>query len=426
MAIAQSFSKFDVDVPIRPFSEIEHEEMRWLWLNRIPLGGITVLAGDPGLGKSLVTTYITARVSRGDQWPERNAGRAPEGSVILVQAEDSPSQVIRQRLTAAGADLSKVYILDDIDRLAEAVRTTTDVRLVIIDPISAYFIGANIRPDLQSLKQMAEKRGLAVILISHLNKTTSQKALFRISGSVGITGISRATWIMVRDPRAPHRRLILPTKYNLGPGGTGLAFAIVDGVVDWDPEPFPVSDADLLIAEGPPRPTKLERAEQWLSQKLKPRMSTVFDDDDMRVVYGPASAAVATLMRDAPKEGLGWRTVEQAKRRLGINAVRTGGVAGDGEWWWFLPDPLSPQDDDEDPAGLDDVADLATPPAEAAASTPEGTNPPVGSSAKKGRPRRPRQMTVEEVMAKMKAINAASKRPPNNDLDTHGPGVQQT
>jgi len=49
-------------VLIEPLSKIEAKAIRWLWPNRIPAGKLTIIAGDPGLGKSLLTLDLAARV----------------------------------------------------------------------------------------------------------------------------------------------------------------------------------------------------------------------------------------------------------------------------------------------------------------------------------------------------------------------------
>ena len=122
------------------------------------LGKLTLFAGDPGLGKSFVTLDIAAHVTRGKNWPDSEKGSGEPSSVIVLSAEDDPADTIRPRLEAGGADLSKVHILQAVRRdkpnggsklepfslendllsLQDAVVSLGDVRLVVIDPISAY------------------------------------------------------------------------------------------------------------------------------------------------------------------------------------------------------------------------------------------------------------------------------------------------
>jgi hypothetical protein len=88
-------------------SEVEAEDVEWLWDNRIPMGKLSMIAGDPGLGKSFLTLYICSIVSRGDRFPDIESP-IESGSAILLSAEDGLADTIRPRLDAAGADTSKI------------------------------------------------------------------------------------------------------------------------------------------------------------------------------------------------------------------------------------------------------------------------------------------------------------------------------
>lgn len=80
-----------------------------------------MLAGNPGLGKSQIATSIAAIVSIGGIWPVDNI-RCEPGNVVILSAEDDAEDTIRPRLEAAGADLSRVIILNGVlrERTAEA------------------------------------------------------------------------------------------------------------------------------------------------------------------------------------------------------------------------------------------------------------------------------------------------------------------
>ncbi len=84
-------------------SDVEPKPVHWLWQNKIALGKLTLMSGDPGLGKSLVTTAIATAVSLGARWPV-GSDHAPRGSVVMLSAEDAVDDTIRPRLDAAGAD----------------------------------------------------------------------------------------------------------------------------------------------------------------------------------------------------------------------------------------------------------------------------------------------------------------------------------
>ena len=53
----------------RKFSEIQAKPISWLWDKQIAKGKITIISGDPGLGKSQITAYMASVVSKGGEWP---------------------------------------------------------------------------------------------------------------------------------------------------------------------------------------------------------------------------------------------------------------------------------------------------------------------------------------------------------------------
>src|SRR5215472_3270471 len=129
-------------------SEVEPTPVTWLWKGRIPLGKITMLDGDPGLGKSLVTLDLAARVSTGREMPDGSRGL--RGGVVLATGEDGLADTVRPRLDAAGADVSRIVDISftnsdktqllrvsDVSKIEEAIRRVEAV-LVVIDPIPAF------------------------------------------------------------------------------------------------------------------------------------------------------------------------------------------------------------------------------------------------------------------------------------------------
>ena len=141
---------------MRRASEIQPLPVEWLWEPRLPLGMLSLFAGDPKLGKSFVTTALAASVSRGAPLPPDNRPTEP-GSVIIMSAEDDPARTIVPRLKSAGADLRQIHTLEavifedgtealprlrgDIDRIEQAASRIGDCRLIVVDPVSAYLGG---------------------------------------------------------------------------------------------------------------------------------------------------------------------------------------------------------------------------------------------------------------------------------------------
>src|SRR5262249_11635505 len=83
---ADAFDENDTPILI-DFKDIQARDVEWLWDHKIARGALTVLASDPGLGKSTMLCDLAARMSRHDAWPDK--GRAPLGNVMFLSAEDN-------------------------------------------------------------------------------------------------------------------------------------------------------------------------------------------------------------------------------------------------------------------------------------------------------------------------------------------------
>jgi hypothetical protein len=329
-------------------STVKPERISWLWPARIPFGKLTILDGDPGLGKSVLTLDLAARVSRGLAMPfeEREPGEDRESAgVVLLSAEDGLEDTIRPRLDAAGADVERVLALDkipdgtgfrlpvlpdDIRDLKDAVQRMV-AKLVIIDPIMAYLgpdtnshRDQDVRRALHPLADTAQETGAAVLVIRHLNKATGGNPLYRGGGSIGIIGAARAGMLVARDPDNVDRRVLASTKCNLAKLPASLSFdlsAADSGAlrVGWI---GPCAHtADSLLAA--PRDEEERGAVQEAVEVL-------------RAVLANGSRPANEVECEARKAGISKRTLDRAKAALGVKAKLTG-FGSEGEWRWSLP-----------------------------------------------------------------------------------------
>jgi hypothetical protein len=94
-------------------ADVMPEPVEWLWPGRIALGKLTLIAGEAGLGKSQVSIAMAAAVTTGGEWP-CSEGRAPQGHVVILSAEDGAADTVVPRLMAAGADLHRVQIVSAV------------------------------------------------------------------------------------------------------------------------------------------------------------------------------------------------------------------------------------------------------------------------------------------------------------------------
>jgi putative DNA primase/helicase len=236
----------------KSFSEIETKHISWLWQQRIPRGKLHLYDGHPGLGKSLVTLDLIARVSRGDAMPDGTPGVA--GAAILISAEDDASDTNKPRLEAAGAQLANIFDLStvryrnqdgdideypfsiprDIPILEQEIERVGAV-LVILDPFMAILDAGlkarddqDVRQALMPLARMAERTNVAVGLVRHLNKGNSDNALLRGAGSMGIIGAARSSMIIAEDPDNAEQRVLAMTKSNLAKRAENLTYRIAE------------------------------------------------------------------------------------------------------------------------------------------------------------------------------------------------------
>ena len=339
-------------------ADVTPKPVDWLWPGRIPLGKITLIAGEPGQGKSSVSMDIASRVTTGAQWPDGQANQAAPvlmakpGSVVLLTAEDDIEDTIRPRLDAAGADVRQVTALKgieyetgkrrcfnlehDLSALEQAIQARPDCRLVVIDPVSSYLgkndshVNAEMRGLLEPLTDLAARHCVAVVIITHLAKGQNRKAINAVIGSIAFVGLARASWMVVADRNDKERRLFLPIKNSLTKDQGGLAFRIVDrqvhgqtvGAVEWEPGTVDLSADEALSDEPAKRGSPaVDECCHWLLDKFQGGAKLPAEE-----IYEEGQGAFCFSRS----------TIKNAKTKLGIIATKEG-FGDSGRWVWALP-----------------------------------------------------------------------------------------
>lgn len=330
-------------------SEVEAEPIEWLWDRRIPLGELTILDGDPGLGKSTVLTALTAHVTTGRGLPGHQ-GDPVKGGAVYVTTEDSPSRTIRPRLEAAGAALGRVLLIpsvadenddprplmlpDDISLLEQAVRQM-EARLVVVDPLMAHLGSSvnahkdsDVRRALAPLADLAHRLGCAVVVVRHLNKSGRTAAIYRGGGSIGIIGAARVGLLLAEHPEQEDVRVLAPVKNNLAVFPPSLSLALEQAPdhdvarVEWL-DTCDLTADELLQGDSPGRPDdKRQEARDFLNEILSD---------------GPVPAR--EVKDEADEKGIATMTLRRAKEALNIEKEKDG---FQGEWMWTLPDEEAP------------------------------------------------------------------------------------
>jgi len=276
-------------------SAITPEVLTWLWPNRIPFGKLTLFAGHPGIGKGMCTMYVAACASTASGWADQPNTNAPIESLI-ISSEDSPGDTLVPRLMAAAADMDKVTIFEtmktekgekafgldvDLPALHDALASNPNIKLVVIDPIMNHLGGlkGNIEQELRAaltpLAKLAEKFSVAVILVTHFNKSIGQESIQRVGGAMGMVGAVRVAWTFTEDPEDGSRKM-LPLKANIAPDTGGLVYEIVSANVEINGQSQSIGhivfkntthssiDSSLKNTVGNAPKTKLLEAQEWL------------------------------------------------------------------------------------------------------------------------------------------------------------------
>jgi len=232
------------DIKVVSCDEVEMMPVEWLWHTYIPKGEITLLEGNPGLGKSQIVCDIAARVSQGWLLPPNELGVKVKdsGNVLMLCAEDTLNKTIIPRLTAVNANMSHIKVIssgvkpltfpDDIDTV-EQLCFEFDTDLLVIDPIMAFinqkidtYSDHSTRLCLARLKEFAERTNISIIALRHLNKKTGDIAIYRGGGSIAFTATSRSVLIVGKHPEEENVFVLACNKNNLAKLPQSLTYEI--------------------------------------------------------------------------------------------------------------------------------------------------------------------------------------------------------
>lgn len=320
----------ETEVKLIMMSEVPAEKVSWLWYPYIPFGKITIVQGDPGDGKTTFILAVTALLTTGRPMPESDIPTEPI-TVIYQTAEDGLSDTIKPRLVKAGADCTKVAVIDESNqplslsdgRLEKAIKQI-NAKLLILDPLQAY-LGENIdmhranevRPTFKQLAGIAERTGCAIVIIGHMNKMNGTKGLYRGLGSIDIAAAARSVLLVGRCRDSPSIRVMAHLKSSLAPEGKSIGFELDEltgfrWVGYYDITADELLSCNHKIEEGQ---TKQAQAEMMLYEILR-----------------NGAVPCSDIYAGMAKQNISRRTAENAKKSIGAKSYKQGSC-----WYWILP-----------------------------------------------------------------------------------------
>lgn len=306
--------------------DVKRESVEWLWQNRIPSNKVSIIEGDPDVGKSFLTLQIACNVTLGKPLPGDQGDYEP-AKVLLLTAEDGVADTIKPRLEDMGADVKRVRQLagvkdkegneqhfslkNDLSMVEQVLADDGGYKLLIIDPLNAYMGGvdthkdSDVRTVLTPLKTLAERHGIAIICVRHLTKSPRENAKHRGQGSIGFIGAARTAYLVGINPRNKSQSVIACVKNNIAKKLPALAFEITQsGKFEWKGE-VPNLDADALLGaqtkDGDGDKSAVDEAKAILHEIL---------------AGGPKP--IKQAMKEAKDAGIAPRTLRRAREEMNI------------------------------------------------------------------------------------------------------------
>lgn len=329
------------------FSGVETEKIDWLWYPYVPLGRLTILGGDPGAGKSFITTAIASALSRGDSLPGEKVGIRSPMVTLLLSAEDDPGDTIKPRLTNLFADQTKIFVFTEdivLDKeglvaLEEMVRSV-GATLLVVDPIVAY-LGAKmdmnraneVRPIMRGLARIARSLNIAVIVVRHNRKVSAGgkegKAIYAGSGSIDFTASVRSE--LAVEMAKNGSKYMNHIKANSGKLGPSIRYDIIEladttGRFEWGE----IVNSNVFGSGAKTISKKFKNEREvrlWLHDYLSQKPS-----GDLSKNISAAAAAI----------GYSQTRIDHVKKGIAIS------VKAGSEWIWKLDPNARLEDDNED------------------------------------------------------------------------------
>ncbi len=224
-----------------PIEDVEEEAVEWIWYPYLARGELTILEGDPGLGKSYLAEMIGMHIVDGKRLPTVRAHKAVKGKVAYFDTENSAGTVTKRRLVDNGCRNMKNYfqeeqffMVDEEDALDEVYEALETLRpdLVVFDTINTYIGRADThkasetQQALSYFSEIAKRFNCSVMVVRHLTKSTKDRALYRGQGSIAFAGLARVVLTIGVHPDDPDTRVMAVTKLNITRKPLALTFTI--------------------------------------------------------------------------------------------------------------------------------------------------------------------------------------------------------
>lgn len=315
-------------------ADVEQTEVSFLWYPYIPIGKLTILDGDPNVGKTYFAISLIADLSRGKALPGQD--KLEPIRVLICSVEDDVEDTIAPRLQAAGADLKMIdfcgepfhFSEEGIAMLRRAVRGK-NYGFIVFDPLVSY-VGSGtdmhraneIRPILSKLCKLANDKRIAVLGIRHLTKSGRDKAIYRGQGNIDIIAAARSAIAIGHAIDEDSEKALVHVKHNLSDAGPTRLF-------------------ELCTPKGSLRPVLVWRgvahygADELLVSKGavgRPPDQVYFAQGFLMDLLSDGPLPATEVKKAAEIKSISESTLNRAKESLNIQSKKAGKI-----WMWKLP-----------------------------------------------------------------------------------------
>jgi len=317
--------------------EVQIENLDWLWYPYVARSEVTILEGDPGLGKSYLAQMVAKAICDGTTLPSVKKRPTVIGKVAYFDIENAAGAVTKHRLVENGCKNLKNFFqeqepftIDDDDTLTRVYAAIDRLRptLVVFDTINTYMGSADTHNSSETqqvfkrFKDIAIRFNCAVVVLRHLTKASrGVQALYRGQGSIAFAGFARVVITVGNHPEEEDTRVLAVTKINVARAPKALTFTIEelpDTLQRSDRSRFVWGEFVDLTADQILAPVErgegdgLDAVADWLRETLSD---------------GPVD--LPTLLRMGESRSFTERILTRAGNQVGV--TRAGGV-------WTMPE----------------------------------------------------------------------------------------
>jgi hypothetical protein len=325
--------------------EVEEENIDWIWYPYLARGEVTIVEGDPGIGKSYLVQIVAKHICDGERLPSPKKLPVCQGKIAYFDVENSRATVTKKRLKYNDIECpenffqeEEPFTIDDIKVMKRVHQALEKLRpvMVVFDTVNLYIGGADTGKGsettqaMANFKDIARRYNCAVVVLRHLTKGSSkEKALYRGQGNIAFAGVARIVLSVGQMPDDPETKVLGMTKINLAPHAKALTFtvsALPDTMKEMDRSRFEWGDyvdisTDAILSAGGEKTNAVEDAAEWLAATL--------EDEEDEV---PASK----IMTMAEAKSITPTTLNRACSKLGVKKKKSG-FGAKAQWLWSLP-----------------------------------------------------------------------------------------